>query len=131
MRELLANLPNIPAADVPVGADEAANVEIRKWGEVREFDFEAKDHVDLGEALGILDFERATKIAGSRFAILNGAGARLSRALVNFMLDVHTGEHGYTETLPPFLVNRTALFGTNQLPRSEERRVGEDESAIT
>lgn len=119
MRELLSGLPNVPAADVPVGADEAANVEIRKWGEIREFDFEVKDHVDLGEALGILDFERATKIAGSRFAILNGAGARLSRALVNFMLDVHTGEHGYTETLPPFLVNRTALFGTNQLPKFE------------
>jgi seryl-tRNA synthetase len=120
MRELLSGLPNIPAADVPVGADESANVEIRKWGEIREFDFEVKDHVDLGEALGILDFERATKIAGSRFAILNGAGARLSRALVNFMLDVHTGEHGYTETLPPFLVNRTALFGTNQLPKFED-----------
>ncbi len=120
MRELLSGLPNIPANDVPVGADEAANVEIRKWGEIREFDFEVKDHVDLGEALGILDFERATKIAGSRFAILNGAGARLSRSLVNFMLDVHTGEHGYTETLPPFLVNRTALFGTNQLPKFED-----------
>lgn len=120
MRELLAGLPNIPQADVPVGADEAANVEIRKWGAPREFDFEAKDHVDLGESLGILDLERATKIAGSRFAILNAAGARLSRALVNFMLDVHTTEHNYTETLPPFLVNRTALFGTNQLPKFEE-----------
>jgi seryl-tRNA synthetase len=120
MRELLSGLPNIPAADVPVGVDESANVEIRKWGEIREFDFEVKDHVELGEALNILDFERATKIAGSRFAILNGAGARLSRALVNFMLDVHTGEHGYTETLPPFLVNRTALFGTNQLPKFED-----------
>ena len=120
MRDLLANLPNVPAAEVPVGADEAANVEIRKWSEAREFDFEVKDHVDLGEALGILDFERATKIAGSRFAILNGAGARLERALVNFMLDVHTTEHGYTETLPPFLVNRKALFGTNQLPKFEE-----------
>jgi seryl-tRNA synthetase len=94
MRDLLANLPNIPATDVPVGADESANVEIRIWGQPREFDFEVKDHVDLGEALGILDLERATKIAGSRFAILNGAGARLERALVNFMLDVHTTEHG-------------------------------------
>ena len=120
MHDLLANLPNIPADDVPVGADEKANVEVRKWGEPREFDFEVKDHVDLGEALGILDFERATKIAGSRFAILNGAGARLERALVNFMLDVHTTAHGYTETLPPFMVNRTALFGTNQLPKFEE-----------
>lgn len=120
MRELLAGLPNIPAADVPVGEDESANKEIRKIGEPREFEFEPKDHVDLGEALGILDLERATKIAGSRFAILNGAGARLERALVNFMLDVHTTEHGYTETLPPFLVNRQALFGTNQLPKFED-----------
>lgn len=120
MNDLLAQLPNIPAEGVPVGADETANVEIRKWGEPREFDFEVKDHVDLGEALGILDQERATKIAGSRFAILNGAGARLERALVNFMLDVHTTEHGYTETLPPFMVNRKSLFGTNQLPKFEE-----------
>ena len=120
MHDLLAGLPNIPDADVPVGPDEAANREVRKWGEIREFDFEPKDHVDLGEALGILDQERATKIAGSRFAILNGSGARLERALVNFMLDVHTTEHGYTETLPPFLVNRTALFGTNQLPKFED-----------
>ena len=120
MRELLANLPNIPSDDVPVGADETANVEIRRWGSPREFDFEPKDHVELGEALGILDFERATKISGSRFAILNGAGARLERALVNFMLEVHTVEHGYTETLPPFLVNRDSLFGTNQLPKFED-----------
>jgi seryl-tRNA synthetase len=120
MHELLSHLPNIPAEGVPVGADEAANVEVRKWGELKEFDFEPKDHVDLGEALEILDFERATKIAGSRFAILNGAGARLERALVNFMLDVHTTEHGYTETLPPFIVNRKSLFGTNQLPKFEE-----------
>ena len=120
MRGLLAGLPNLPAADVPVGPDESANVEVRKWGEPRKFDFEPKDHVDLGETLGILDIERATKIAGARFAILNGAGARLERALVNFMLHVHTTEHGYTETLPPFLVNRKALFGTNQLPKFEE-----------
>lgn len=120
MRDLLAGLPNIPSDDVPVGADESANKEIRRWGEAREFDFEPKDHVDIGTALGILDLTRATKIAGSRFAILNGAGARLSRALINFMLDVQTREHGYTETLPPFLVNRDALFGTNQLPKFEE-----------
>lgn len=120
MRDLLANLPNIPSSDVPVGPDETANKEIRRWGEPREFEFEPKDHVDLGESLGILDLERATKIAGSRFAILNGAGARLERALVNFMLDIHTTEHGYTETLPPFMVNRKALFGTNQLPKFEE-----------
>jgi seryl-tRNA synthetase len=105
---------------VPVGEDESANREVRRWGEPRNLGFEPKDHVDLGERLGILDLERATKIAGSRFAILNGAGARLERALINFMLDVHTTEHGYTETLPPFLVNRTALFGTNQLPKFED-----------
>jgi seryl-tRNA synthetase len=120
IREILINLPNIPAADVPVGPDESANVEIRRWGTPRKFDFDPKDHVDLGEALGILDLERATKIAGSRFAILNGAGARLERALVNLMLETHTTEHGYTETLPPFLVNRTSLFGTNQLPKFED-----------
>ena len=120
MHGLLAGLPNLPASDVPVGADESANVEVRRWGTPREFDFEPKDHVDLGESLGILDFERATKIAGSRFSILNGAGARLSRALVNFMLDTHTTKNGYTETVPPLLVNRTALFGTNQLPKFEE-----------
>ena len=120
MDELLAGLPNVPKSDVPIGADETANVEIRKWGEPREFDFEIKDHVDLGERLGILDLERATKIAGARFSILNGAGARLERALVNFMLDVHTTEHGYTETLPPFIVNKDALFGTAQLPKFEE-----------
>ncbi len=120
MHELLAGLPNIPADDVPVGVDETANKEIRRIGEPRVFDFEPQDHVDLGEALGILDFERAVKIAGSRFAILTGAGARLERALVNFMLDIHTGKNNYVETLPPFLVNRQALFGTNQLPKFEE-----------
>ena len=119
MRELLAGLPNIPAPDVPVGPDEAANIEIRRWGEPREFDFEPKDHVDLGTDLGILDLERAGKISGSRFAILNGAGARLERALVNFMLDAQR-EAGYTETLPPFLVNRNSLFGTGQLPKFSE-----------
>lgn len=120
MHDLLAGLPNIPAADVPVGPDESANQEVRRWGTPREFDFEVKDHVDLGTALGILDLERAAKIAGARFAILNGAGARMERALVNFMLEVQTREHGYTETLPPFLVNREALFGTNQLPKFED-----------
>jgi seryl-tRNA synthetase len=120
MRDLLAGLPNIPKEDVPVGDDESANVEVRRWGTPKEFGFEPKDHVDIGEALGILDLERATKITGSRFAILNGPGARLERALVNFMLDVHTREHGYTETLPPFIVNRKSLFGTNQLPKFED-----------
>jgi len=120
MRELLSGLPNVPAADVPVGADESANVEIRRWGTPREFDFEVKDHVDLGTELGILDLERAAKVAGSRFAILNGDGARLERALINFMLDVHTRENGYKETQPPLIVNRDSLFGTGQLPKFEE-----------
>src|SRR5436853_1445566 len=120
MRELLSTLPNIPHESVPVGHDESANVEIRRWGAKPELDFEPKDHVDLGTALGILDLERATKITGARFAILNGAGARLERALINFMLDLHTREHGYTETLPPFIVNRDALFGTGQLPKFDQ-----------
>jgi seryl-tRNA synthetase len=120
MRELLSTLPNIPHESVPVGKDESANVEVRRWGTKPEFEFEPKDHVDLGNALGILDLERATKITGARFAILNGAGARLSRALIDFMLDLHTREHGYLETLPPFIVNRDSLFGTAQLPKFEE-----------
>ncbi len=120
MRGLLSTLPNIPHESVPVGKDESANIEVRRWGTKPEFDFEPKDHVDLGTALGILDLERATKIAGARFAILNGAGARLERALIDFMLDLHTREHGYTETLPPFIVNREALFGTGQLPKFAE-----------
>jgi seryl-tRNA synthetase len=119
MRELLSTLPNIPHESVPVGKDEAANQEIRRWGTAPKFDFEPKDHVDLGTSLGILDLERAAKIAGTRFAILNGAGARLERALIDFMLDLHTREHGYLETLPPFIVNRDALFGTGQLPKFE------------
>src|SRR5437016_3117725 len=120
MRELLSTLPNIPAESVPVGKDESANLEIRRWGTKPEFDFEPKDHVDLGTSLEILDLERAVKITGARFAILNGAGARLSRALVNFMLEVQTRENDYQETLPPFIVNRDALFGTGQLPKFEE-----------
>ena len=120
MNELLSTLPNIPHESVPVGADESANVEVRRWGAPPRFDFEPKDHVDLGAALDILDLERAAKIASARFAILNGAGALLSRALINFMLDTHTREHGYTETLPPFIVNAAALYGTGQLPKFED-----------
>jgi seryl-tRNA synthetase len=119
MRELLSTLPNIPHESVPVGKDESANAEVRRWGTPPQFDFEPKDHVDIGTALGILDLERAAKIAGARFAILNGAGARLERALIAFMLDLHTREHGYLETLPPFIVNRDSLFGTGQLPKFE------------
>src|SRR5919199_139556 len=120
MRELLSTIPNIPHESVPVGADESANKEVRRWGEPPRFDFQPKDHVDLATALGILDLERASRIASARFAILNGAGARLERALINFMLELHTAEHGYTETLPPFIVNKDALFGTGQLPKFEE-----------
>jgi seryl-tRNA synthetase len=120
MRDLISALPNLPHESVPVGKDESANVEVRSWGTKPDFDFEAKDHVDLGTALGILDLDRAAKIAASRFAILNGEGARLERALISFMLDVHAREHGYQETLPPFIVNKAALFGTGQLPKFEE-----------
>jgi len=119
MRSLLSTIPNVPHSSVPVGKDETANVEVRRWGKAPVFDFEPKDHVDLGEALNILDLERATKIASSRFALLSGAGAQLERALINFMLDIHTREHGYTETLPPFIVNADSLFGTGQLPKFE------------
>jgi len=119
MHDLLSTLPNIPHASVPTGVDESDNVEVRRWGTTPEFAFEPKDHVDLGTRLSILDLERATKISAARFAILNGAGARLERALVNFMLEVQTREHGYLETLPPFIVNRASLFGTAQLPKFE------------
>jgi len=119
MNELLSTLPNVPHESVPFGESEEDNVEIRRWGSPPSFDFEPKDHVDLGTALGILDLERAAKISAARFAILNGAGARLERALVNFMLDIQTRENGYQETLPPFIVNRDALFGTAQLPKFE------------
>jgi seryl-tRNA synthetase len=120
IQDLISTLPNIPHESVPVGKDETANQEIRRWGDKPEFDFEPKDHVDLGNALGILDLDRAAKIASARFAILYGDGARLERALISFMLDVHTREHEYLETLPPFIVNKAALFGTGQLPKFEQ-----------
>jgi len=116
-RELLAGIPNVPHRSVPVGRDAAANVEVRRVGELRRFEFHPKAHWDLGPELGILDLERAAKITGARFALYWGLGARLERALINFMLDVHTREHGYTEVLPPFLVNSQSLFGTGQLPK--------------
>jgi seryl-tRNA synthetase len=119
MQELLSTIPNVPHESAPVGPDESANREVRVWGEAPRFDFEPQDHVDLGTRLGILDLERAAKIAAARFSVLRGAGARLERALINFMLDVHTGEHGYEETLPPFIVNADSLFGTAQLPKFE------------
>jgi seryl-tRNA synthetase len=113
-------IPNVPQPDVPKGRDETANRVERTWGEPRRFDFGAVAHWDLGPALGILDFERGAKIAGARFTVLKGAGARLSRALGNFFLDLHTQEHGYTEIVPPVLANADSLFGTNQLPKFEE-----------
>ena len=116
-REMLAGIPNVPHESVPVGKDSEDNVEVRRVGEPRRFDFEPKAHWDLGPELGILDLERAAKITGARFALYWGLGARLERALINFMLDVHTREHGYTEVLPPFMVNSQSLFGTGQLPK--------------
>ena len=117
---LLMNIPNLPHASVPVGKGAADNVEVRRHGEPKAFDFEPKPHWDLGPALGILDFERATRMSGARFSVLMGAGARLSRALINFMLELHTREHGYTEVEPPFLVNADALRGTGNLPKFEQ-----------
>src|SRR5512140_3146466 len=113
-------LPNVPHASVPEGADESANVVVKTWGTPTTFDFPPQAHWDLGPALGILDFERAAKITGSRFTVLKGGASLLSRALIQFFLDVHTREHGYTEVLPPFLVNSASLFGTGQLPKFEE-----------
>mgnify|MGYP003481598408 FL=1 len=117
---ILAGLPNIPDESVPVGSDEAANVEIKRWGTPRVFDFAVKDHTDVGEALGQLDFATAAKISGSRFSLLKGGVARLHRALAQFMLDTHTAEHGYTEVYVPYLVNAASLHGTGQLPKFEE-----------
>jgi seryl-tRNA synthetase len=116
-RDLMAGVPNLPHESVPVGKSADENVEVRRWGQPREFDFPPKAHWDLGPELKILDMERATKITGARFAVYWGIGARLERALINFMLDVHTREHGYTEVLPPFLINSASLFGTGQLPK--------------
>ncbi len=117
---ILAGLPNIPDESVPVGSDETGNVEIKRWGTPRAFDFPVKDHTDIGEALGQLDFTTAAKISGSRFSLLKGGLARLHRALAQFMLDTHTAEHGYTEVYTPYLVNAASLFGTGQLPKFEE-----------
>ncbi len=119
-RELLAGIPNVPHRSVPEGRGEEDNAEVRRFGEPPRFDFEPKAHWDLGPELGILDLERAAKLTGARFAVYWGMGAKLERALINFMLDVHTREHGYTEVLPPFLVNSASLFGTGQLPKFAE-----------
>jgi seryl-tRNA synthetase len=118
--DLLMTVPNLPHASVPAGKSSADNQEVRRHGTARAFDFEPKPHWDLGPALGILDFERATRMSGARFSVLRGAGAKLERALINFMLDLHTREHGYTEFVPPFLVNADALRGTGNLPKFEQ-----------
>jgi seryl-tRNA synthetase len=117
MRLSLARIPNLTRDEVPRGTSEADNVTVKTWGNPRQFEFEAKPHWEIGEALGILDLERAAKLSGARFAVYMGAGARLERALISFMLDVHIGKHGYTEVLPPFMVNSKSLFGTGQLPK--------------
>ena len=117
LQSLLMGLPNMPHEDCPRGVSEDENIEIRTWGQQPPFTFTPQAHWDLGEELGILDFERAGKLSGARFALYYGAGARLERALINFMLDLHTAKHGYTETLPPFLVNRATMTGTGQLPK--------------
>jgi len=120
LRDLLTTLPNLPHSSVPEGASAEQNVEVRRWGTVPTFSFAAKPHWELGEALGILDLERAAKVTGARFAFYMGQGARMERALQNFMLDLHTGEHGYTEVLPPFMVNSDSAYGTGQLPKFAE-----------
>jgi len=117
--DLLLGVPNIPHDSVPAGRDEHDNIEVRRWGEPRVFDFEPRDHVDIGAALGQLDFDTAAKITGARFAVMSGALARLHRALIQFMLDLHSTEHGYTETYVPYLVNAESLRGTGQLPKFE------------
>ena len=120
LKAALLEVPNTPYKDVQEGVDDTDNVELRRWGEPAKKDFEEKAHWDIGEDLDILDFERAAKIAGARFTVYKGLGARLERAVINFMLDLHTEEHGYTEILPPFMVNRMAMTGTGQLPKFEE-----------
>jgi seryl-tRNA synthetase len=120
IQQTLTRIPNIPHRSTPVGPDALANKETRRWGTTREVDFERKPHWDIGEKLGILDFQRAGKITGSNFILFKGAGARLERALIQFMLDLHVEKHGYTEVSPPFVVNRQSMFGTGQLPKMEE-----------
>jgi seryl-tRNA synthetase len=124
MRLSLARIPNLTRDEVPTGTSEADNVTVKTWGEKRTFDFTPKPHWELGEGLGILDLERAAKLSGARFAVYMGAGARLERALISFMLDQHTQKHGYTEVLPPFMVNSKSLYGTGQLPKFAEDLFG-------
>jgi seryl-tRNA synthetase len=129
IQEILTRIPNIPHESVPVGPDESANEEVRRWGETPVVDFQRKPHWEIGEALDILDFQRPGKITGSNFMIYKGAGARLERAIIQFMLDLHTQKHGYTEISPPFVVNRDSMFGTGQIPKMEYDmyRIDEDD----
>ncbi|QGU00599.1 Seryl-tRNA synthetase [Candidatus Syntrophocurvum alkaliphilum] len=120
IEEILLNLPNLPHDSVPPGEDENSNIEIRKWGEIKKFNFTPAPHWDIGTSLDILDFERAAKLSGARFTVYKGAGARLERAIINFYLDIHTSENGYTEVFPPFMVNGECMVGTGQLPKFEE-----------
>jgi len=120
IQQNLLGIPNIPDENVPVGLDESDNVEIRRWGEPRQFDFEPKPHWDIGESLDIIDFERGSKVTGARFTFYKGAGAALERAIINYMLDTHTRKHGYVEVLPPFMVNSDSMMGTGQLPKFAE-----------
>lgn len=120
LEALLWTIPNIPHESVPVGDSDADNVEVRRWGDVRKFDFEVKPHWDIGVELGILDFEAASRVTGSRFTFYKGLGCRLERSLINFMMDLHAEKHGYTEVFPPFMVHRRSMYGTGQLPKFEE-----------
>ena len=120
LKEMLLNIPNVPFEEVPVGKDETENVELRKWGEPRKFDFDPRAHWDLGPNRGLLDFERASKLSGSRFTILYKGAAQMERALISFMLDLHTSKHGYTEVMPPHLVSRETMVNTGKLPKFEE-----------
>ncbi|HEU5407113.1 MAG TPA: serine--tRNA ligase, partial [Nitrospira sp.] len=120
LTDIALRIPNLPHASVPVGADASENVEVRRWGTIPTFSSPPRPHWEVGENLGILDFDRAAKIAGARFSVMTGAGARLERALINYMLDLHTTQHGYREVIPPFMVNRPSMTGTGQLPKFEE-----------
>lgn len=120
LEQIMLSIPNIPHHSVPIGDSEDDNIVVRKWGEIREYGFEPKPHWDLADDLNILDFERAAKVTGSRFVFYKGLGARLERALISFMLDLHVEEHGYTEIMPPYMVNRASMTGTGQLPKFEE-----------
>lgn len=129
-QDLLLQVPNMPHPECPVGADETANPTIREWGEQPDFSFKPKDHVEIGASLGLFDFELAAKISGSGFVTFTGAGAKLQRALIQFLLNLHTTEHGYNEVSPPFIINRDCMFGTGQLPKFEDDMYGLEEGAM-